>query len=44
MLDDAGLPSGVLNTVTGAGRRIGDALLDHPALKAVSFTGSERGR
>ena len=40
VLHDAGLPPGVLNTVTGAGRRIGDALLDHPALKAVSFTGS----
>jgi len=40
VLHDAGLPPGVLNTVTGAGRRIGGALLDHPALQAVSFTGS----
>ena len=40
VLHDAGLPPGVLNTVTGAGRRIGGALLEHPALKAVSFTGS----
>jgi alpha-ketoglutaric semialdehyde dehydrogenase len=40
VLADAGLPPGVLNTVTGAGRRIGDALLEHPALRAVSFTGS----
>jgi len=39
-LNDAGLPPGVLNTVTGAGRTIGAALLEHPALKAVSFTGS----
>ncbi len=40
VLHDAGLPPGVLNTVTGAGRKIGAALLEHPALKAVSFTGS----
>jgi len=40
VLHDAGLPPGVLNTVTGAGREIGGALVDHPALKAVSFTGS----
>ena len=40
VLADAGLPAGVLNTVTGAGRSIGAALLEHPALRAVSFTGS----
>jgi alpha-ketoglutaric semialdehyde dehydrogenase len=40
VLHDAGLPPGVLNTVTGAGSRMGAALLDHPALRAVSFTGS----
>jgi len=40
VLHDAGLPPGVLNTVTGSGREIGGALVDHPALKAVSFTGS----
>jgi aldehyde dehydrogenase (NAD+) len=39
-LHDAGLPAGVVNTVTGAGSAIGDALIDHPALRAVSFTGS----
>lgn len=37
---EAGLPAGVLNTVTGRGSEIGDALLDHDAIKAVSFTGS----
>ncbi|PVG81168.1 aldehyde dehydrogenase [Nocardioides gansuensis] len=40
VLHEAGLPAGVLNTVTGSGSVIGDALLDHPALRAVSFTGS----
>jgi len=40
VLHEAGLPAGVLNTITGSGSVIGDALLDHPALRAVSFTGS----
>jgi aldehyde dehydrogenase (NAD+) len=39
-LDDAGLPPGVLNTVTGGGAEIGEALVANPALRAVSFTGS----
>jgi aldehyde dehydrogenase (NAD+) len=39
-LDDAGVPAGVVNTVTGRGAEIGDALLADPALAAVSFTGS----
>jgi aldehyde dehydrogenase (NAD+) len=39
-LADAGLPAGVLGTATGSGRDIGDALIAHPALAAVSFTGS----
>ncbi|MDH2330442.1 aldehyde dehydrogenase family protein [Paenibacillus polymyxa] len=34
------LPPGVLNLVIGQGNRIGDALLEHPVLDAVSFTGS----
>jgi aldehyde dehydrogenase (NAD+) len=39
-LADAGLPAGVLQTVTGSARDIAGALIDHPALSAVSFTGS----
>src|SRR5258705_8062895 len=39
-LEQAGLPAGVLNYVTGSGGDIGDAMLDHPSLKAISFTGS----
>jgi alpha-ketoglutaric semialdehyde dehydrogenase len=39
-LADAGLPAGVLQTVTGAAGDIGGAIIDHPALAAVSFTGS----
>lgn len=40
IFNEAGLPAGVLGTVTGRVREIGDALLGNPALKAVSFTGS----
>ncbi|MBL9127075.1 MAG: aldehyde dehydrogenase family protein, partial [Verrucomicrobiales bacterium] len=39
-LAEAGLPRGVLNVVTGPGRTFGDALVAHPSVAAVSFTGS----
>jgi acyl-CoA reductase-like NAD-dependent aldehyde dehydrogenase len=39
-LDEAGIPAGVVNYVTGSGAILGDTLVDHPAIKAVSFTGS----
>ena len=39
-LIEAGLPAGVLNVVTGPGSAVGDALVDDPRIKAVSFTGS----
>jgi aldehyde dehydrogenase (NAD+) len=39
-LQEAGLPAGVLNVITGEGRPFGDAIAAHPAVKAVSFTGS----
>ncbi|RPK10780.1 alpha-ketoglutaric semialdehyde dehydrogenase GucD [Priestia endophytica] len=37
----AGLPEGVLNFVTGSGSIIGQGLIDHPLLNAITFTGSE---
>jgi acyl-CoA reductase-like NAD-dependent aldehyde dehydrogenase len=41
----AGLPPGVLNFVTGAGGTVGNALIDDPRVRAVSFTGGvETGR
>ncbi|MGH2706858.1 MAG: aldehyde dehydrogenase family protein [Actinomycetota bacterium] len=37
-----GLPAGVLNMVHGAGPTVGEALVAHPGVNAVSFTGSTR--
>jgi aminomuconate-semialdehyde/2-hydroxymuconate-6-semialdehyde dehydrogenase len=39
---DAGLPPGVLNLVHGRGPAVGQALVDHPDVQAISFTGSTR--
>ena len=39
---EAGLPTGVLNIVHGLGPKAGSALVDHPQVKAVSFTGGTR--
>ena len=38
----AGLPKGVLNVLIGDAAAIGDAMLDNPKLKKISFTGSTR--
>ncbi len=40
ILQDAGLPPGVLNLVHGRGEGVGDALVGHPDVGVVSFTGS----
>jgi aldehyde dehydrogenase (NAD+) len=37
---EAGLPKGVVNFVAGPGGALGEALVEAPALKAISFTGS----
>jgi alpha-ketoglutaric semialdehyde dehydrogenase len=45
MFREVGLPSGVLNLVNGYGEEAGAALVDHPNVRAISFTGSlEVGR
>jgi alpha-ketoglutaric semialdehyde dehydrogenase len=45
MFNEVGLPPGVLNLVTGLGEEAGAPLVDHPAVRAISFTGSlEVGR
>ncbi len=37
--NDAGLPPGVLNIVHGLGQSAGQAIIEHPDIKAISFTG-----
>ncbi len=39
-LHEAGIPAGVLSYVTGGGGAVGNAITEHPALRALSFTGS----
>lgn len=42
---EAGLPAGVVNIVTGDGRKTGASLAGHPGIRAITFTGSvETGR
>jgi betaine-aldehyde dehydrogenase len=40
IIDQAGLPAGVFNLVTGSGVEVGAALVAHPAVRKISFTGS----
>ena len=40
VFQDVGLPKGVLNLVHGLGSKAGEALVQHPDVKAISFTGS----
>lgn len=39
---EAGLPPGVLNILHGTGQGCGELMVKHPAIKAISFTGSTR--
>ena len=39
---ECGLPAGVLNIVQGTGAAVGSAVVEHPGVKAISFTGSTR--
>jgi 1-pyrroline-5-carboxylate dehydrogenase len=40
LLEEAGLPPGVINMVLGSGGRVGDPVLAHPDLAGIHFTGS----
>lgn len=40
VLEEAGMPAGVVNYVPGSGAEVGDYLVDHPRTRFISFTGS----
>ena len=40
IFQEAGIPDGVLNTVTGRGSEIGDYIVTHPSIDFINFTGS----
>ena len=40
VLEEAGLPAGVVNYIPGPGSEVGDYLVDHPRTRFISFTGS----
>ena len=39
LLQEGGLPDGVVNVVTGSGGEVGNAIVEHPDVKVISFTG-----
>ncbi|WP_036745470.1 alpha-ketoglutaric semialdehyde dehydrogenase GucD [Paenibacillus sp. UNC451MF] len=39
---EAGMPAGVINMVTGRGTVIGQGIIDHPDIQAITFTGSDQ--
>jgi len=41
LLEEAGLPPGVVNFMTGSGAEVGDVIVDHPKTRFVAFTGSK---
>jgi len=41
ILEEAGLPLGVVNFMTGSGAEVGDVVVDHPKTRYVAFTGSK---
>ena len=40
LIDECGLPEGWLNVVTGGGSTVGNAIVDHPDIAMITFTGS----
>jgi len=40
ILEEAGMPPGVVNFMTGSGAEVGDVVVDHPKTRYVAFTGS----
>ncbi|MBS1270989.1 MAG: 1-pyrroline-5-carboxylate dehydrogenase 1 [Candidatus Marinimicrobia bacterium] len=42
ILEEVGLPKGVVNFITGGGGKIGDKLVGHPKTRFIAFTGSKK--
>jgi len=40
IFEEAGLPKGIVNVVFGSGSQVGDAMVQHPDIRVISFTGS----
>ncbi|MGQ0763755.1 MAG: L-glutamate gamma-semialdehyde dehydrogenase [Acidobacteriota bacterium] len=41
LLEEAGMPAGVVNFMTGSGAEVGDVVVDHPKTRYIAFTGSK---
>jgi 1-pyrroline-5-carboxylate dehydrogenase len=41
VLEEVGLPAGVVNFMTGSGAEVGDVIVDHPKTRFIAFTGSK---
>jgi 1-pyrroline-5-carboxylate dehydrogenase len=41
LLEEAGMPAGVVNFMTGSGAEVGDVIVDHPLTRFIAFTGSK---
>jgi 1-pyrroline-5-carboxylate dehydrogenase len=41
ILEEAGMPPGVVNFMTGSGTEVGDVIVDHPKTRYIAFTGSK---
>ncbi|MDQ6801473.1 MAG: L-glutamate gamma-semialdehyde dehydrogenase [Acidobacteriota bacterium] len=41
LLEEAGMPAGVVNFLSGSGGEVGDPLIQHPKIRFISFTGSK---
>lgn len=42
VIKESGMPDGVLNILHGTGQSVGDAIVKHPKIKAISFTGGTK--
>jgi 1-pyrroline-5-carboxylate dehydrogenase len=41
LMEEAGMPAGVVNFMTGSGAEVGDVVVDHPLTRFIAFTGSK---